>query len=204
MSMRTSLHRKHQSARWPSRDAKHRDILSVDMISLPLADFRHITHIGNDANTDSFGDLSILKKGHSLLLQSFQSEQNVFLSCSPPPKPPRLKLDETEPSKGPNWTVSPQRSTSCRTTNCTSMPLLDNKGGKKDMEKEVAGHRGDPAGSLQSPTNGTLSSGMNGESTVTPDKIDGHQDEDTCFSFSLDLGPSILDDVLQVMDKLHY
>lgn len=32
---------------------------------------------------------------------------------------------------------------------------------------------------------------------------ENQKDEDSSFNFSLDLGPSILDDVLQVMDKLH-
>lgn len=51
---------------------------------------------------------------------------------------------------------------------------------------------------------GSLSSDKDEDSTDTCDKTAGQQkDEDTGFSFSLDLGPSILDDVLQVMDKQH-
>ncbi|KAI4804449.1 hypothetical protein KUCAC02_026078 [Chaenocephalus aceratus] len=52
---------------------------------------------------------------------------------------------------------------------------------------------------------GRLNSDRDEDSTETFDKTVGlqHKEEDSGFSFSLDLGPSILDDVLQVMDKLH-
>ncbi|XP_059209942.1 cdc42 effector protein 3-like isoform X2 [Centropristis striata] len=189
MPLRTSLYRKQSSARWPSRHAKRREVLSVNMISLPLADFRHISHIGNDAHTDSFGDLSFLKMGHNLLLQSSQSEQNLFLACSPPPKPPRLNLDETEGSESPDW---PMHNASQKRKKCSSMPLLDSEDGEAEMEKEDGLGRG------------SLSSDKDEDSTETCDKTVGQlKEEDNGFSFSLDLGPSILDDVLQVMDKIH-
>ncbi|KAK1893806.1 Cdc42 effector protein 2 [Dissostichus eleginoides] len=165
MPLRTSLHRKPASGRWPNRNTKRREVLSVNMISLPLADFRHLSHIGNDSHTDSFGDLSFLKMGHNLLLQSSQSEQNLFLACSPPPKPPRVNLEEAEGSESPDWHV----------------------------------------GRLHIVGRGSLNSDRDEDSTETFDKTVGpqHKEEDSGFSFSLDLGPSILDDVLQVMDKLH-
>lgn len=201
MPLRTSLYRKPASGRWPSR--KRREVLSVNMISLPLADFRHISHIGNDAHSDSFGDLSFLKMGHGLLLQSSQSEQNLFLRCSPPPKPPRLNLDEAEGSESPDWRVSHQHNASQKRKKCSSMPLLDSEEGDEEMEK-VGYQRGNNVASSQThrPGWGSLSSDQDGDSTDTCDKTAGQQkEEDSGFSFSLDLGPSILDDVLQVMDK---
>lgn len=206
MPLRTSLYRKTSSGRWPSRNSKRREVLSVNMISLPLADFRHLSHIGNDAHTDSFGDLSFLKMGHSLLLQSSQSEQNLFLACSPPPKPPRLNLDEAEGSESPDWRGGHQNNTSQKRKKCSSMPLLDSEEGEGEVEKEDGYQRGNNVASTQihSPGWGSLSSDKDGDSTDTSDKASGqHTDEDSGFSFSLDLGPSILDDVLQVMDKLH-
>lgn len=74
------------------------------------------------------------------------------------------------------------------------------------MEKEDGYQRGNHVASSQthSPGWGSLSSDKDGDSTDNCDKTAGqHKDEDSGFSFSLDLGPSILDDVLQVMDKLH-
>ena len=178
-------------------------MLSVNMISLPLADFRHVTHIGNDGHADSFGDLSFLKRGHSLLLQSSQSEQNLFLACSPPPKPPRLNLDEPPQTDSPRW-PSILHSSSHRRTKCNSMPLLDS-------EVEEQGPR-PRVGDNYSPGRCSLSSGRDGDSTLTcPEdstltcpEDSTLQEEDSGFSFSLDLGPSILDDVLQVMEKLHH
>lgn len=202
MPLRTSLYRKPSSGRWASR--KRREVLSVNMISLPLADFRHISHIGNDAHTDSFGDLSFLKMGHGLLLQSSQSEQNLFMACSPPPKPPRLNLDEAEGSESPDWHVSHQHNTSQKRKKCSSLPLLDSEEGDEEMEKDAGYQRviNVASSQIRRPGSGSVSSDKDGDSTDTCDKTAGQQkDEDSGFSFSLDLGPSILDDVLQVMNK---
>ncbi|XP_068577623.1 cdc42 effector protein 3-like [Cebidichthys violaceus] len=204
MPLRPSLHRKPSSGRWLSRGTKRREVLSVNMISLPLADFRHITHVGNDAHTDSFGDLSFLKLGHSLLLQSSQSEQNLFLACSPPPKPPRLNLDEAEGPGSPEWNVRHKDSASQRRQKCSSLPLLDSEEGEAEMEKEDGYQSGNNVAPnlARSLGRGSLNSDKDEDSTETCDKTGGqHEEEDSGFSFSLDLGPSILDDVLQVMDK---
>lgn len=204
MPLKASLHRKPASGHWPSRISKRKEVLSVNMISLPLADFRHITHIGN--NADSFGDLSFLKLEHSLLLQSSQSEQSVFVTCSPPPKPPRMNLDETERRESSDVSVKHQHSNSQKRKKCNSMPLLDSDTGDAGAEKGDGYQRGNNASSNQ--THGTrwgsTGSERDDDITDTCDKAEAQQkDEDSGFSFSLDLGPSILDDVLQVMDKLH-
>ncbi|KAG7453939.1 hypothetical protein JOB18_025555 [Solea senegalensis] len=201
MPLRTSLYRKQACGRWTSRNSKRREVLSVNMISLPLADFRHITHIGNDAHTDNFGDLSFLKMGQSLLLQSSQSEQNLFMACAPPPKPPRLNLDGTEGSESPDWSVG---NTSQKRKKCSSMPLLDTEEVEEEIEKVDGYRRGNNVACSQTlgAGRGSASSTKDGDSTEMHDKTTEKQrEEDSGFSFSLDLGPSILDDVLQVMDK---
>ncbi|XP_030212493.1 cdc42 effector protein 3 [Gadus morhua] len=200
MPLRTTF-RKQYSGRW-RLNSKHREVLSVNMISLPLADFRHVSHIGNNAHTDSFGDLSFLKKGHSLLLKSSQSEQNLFLACSPPPKPPRLNLDEEAPGN-PGWDGA--RHAPQKRKKCSSLPLLDTE----EMEEEMDGmmeyqHR---ASNLRhSPSRGSLSSERDRDSSATcsEDVASQLKEEDSSLSFSLDLGPSILDDVLRVMENLHH
>lgn len=206
MPLRTSFYRKQSSGRWPSRNSKRREVLSVNMISLPLADFRHISHIGNDAHRDSFGDLSFLKMGHSLLLQSSQSEQNLLMACSPPPKPPRLNMVESGGSKSPDWSVSSQHISQKR-KKCSSLPLLDSEEGEGETEKKD-GKEGNNGASNQPRSHewGSVSTDrdVSTASTETCNKTSGQiKEEDNGFSFSLDLGPSILDDVLQVMDKLH-
>ncbi|XP_068183980.1 cdc42 effector protein 3 [Antennarius striatus] len=44
-----------------------RDILSPDMISPPLGDFRHTIHIGKGGERDAFGDMSFLQGRYELL-----------------------------------------------------------------------------------------------------------------------------------------
>ncbi|XP_020343683.1 cdc42 effector protein 3-like [Oncorhynchus kisutch] len=204
MPLKMSLCRKPASARW-SRTQKRREVLSVNMISLPLADFCHVAHIGNNASSDSFGDLSFLKGGHSLILHSSQSEHNLFLACYPPPKPPRLNLGEAEALKIPEWTRAHlSHSTSERRKEYRSLPMLDSEEGEGAIEASVSTSHGVMVSS-HSPGRGSLSSGRDGDSTQTCHENTLQLDEvDNSFSFSLDLGPSILDDVLQVMDRLHY
>lgn len=198
MPLRTSTNRKPSSSHISRRIAKHRETVTVNMISLPLGDFRHISHIGNNALTDSFGDLSFLKKGNSLLRHSSKSEQNLFLACVPPPKPPRLNLDlnGTEAKQSPKWSLDHRKK------KCSSMPLLDSDEGD-EVDKDEDFQRRNKDGSNEahgfglsdasSCTNGGFTESYNGDV----------KDEDNSFSFNVDLGPSIMDDVLQVMEKLH-
>lgn len=44
-----------------------RDVLSPDMISPPLGDFRHTIHIGREGQRDVFGDISFLQGNYELL-----------------------------------------------------------------------------------------------------------------------------------------
>lgn len=203
MPLRASLHRKQSSSRWSSRHSKRKEVLSVNMISLPLADFRHISHIGSNAHKDSFGDLSFLKMGHNLLLQSSQSEQNIFLACSPPPKPPRLNLEDTdaEVTESSDWSGDLHHKSSQKRKKCSSMPLLDSEGGDEEIMDRY--QRGSILSS-QVHCSGQDSMSLNRDEDFTESqekKVGQKKDEDSGFSFSLDLGPSILDDVLQVMDK---
>lgn len=167
------------------------------MISLPLADFRHLTHVDSDVNRGSFGDLSFLKQGHRLLMQSSQSEQNLLQACLPPLKPPRLNLNETELGQDSDEWKFQYHPASERHKKCKSLPLLDNE----DVEEKAYELHQEEASVSESYGWGSLSSGRDstqtGHEEFQPDEID------TTFTFDLDLGPSILDDVLQVMNKLH-
>ncbi|KAJ8248238.1 hypothetical protein GJAV_G00239890 [Gymnothorax javanicus] len=55
-----------------------RDILSPDMISPPLGDFRHTVHIGKGGERDAFGDMSFLQGNFDLLAgkERVSSQQN--------------------------------------------------------------------------------------------------------------------------------
>lgn len=194
MPLRT-LPSKPSSRRWSGRSRQK--VLTVNMISYPLADFRHLTHLGTDINR-SFGDLSFLQPGPGLIRQSSQSEQNLFLACSPPPKPPRINMDRLEESNGGNEFSSQQKLIAQRRRKCSSLPLLDTDEVEEEGDHEV--HHEATAMS-QSPGRGSTGSVKNvallGSEEFTLDETD------PSFTFDLDLGPSILDDVLQVMNRLH-
>ncbi|TNM99658.1 cdc42 effector protein 3 [Takifugu rubripes] len=64
-----------------------RDILSPDMISPPLGDFRHTIHIGKGGQRDAFGDMSFLQGKYELLpgkgdVQPQFSIQSEFLRAN--------------------------------------------------------------------------------------------------------------------------
>ncbi|XP_039519018.1 cdc42 effector protein 3-like [Pimephales promelas] len=196
MPLRTSLHRRPGSGRWRlSRLSSRKEVVSMNMISLPLADFRHLSHIGVDGHTESFGDLSFLKEGRSLLLQSSRSEQNLFLTSDPPPKPPRISLDE-DPVR--EYGPGTRSGNPVRRQKCSSLPLLD----VEEEEDECV----EAGGIIRSPARGSLSSGRDSTQTNPEETQRGEPEEpdmtDAAFTFSLDLGPSILDSVLQVMEKV--
>ncbi|KAM4018806.1 cdc42 effector protein 2 [Anomaloglossus baeobatrachus] len=167
-----------------TRKGKLRDVLSPDMISPPLGDFRHTIHIGSGEG-DVFGDISFLQGklhllprqntcsstcsspdatpplSHSQLpspvlknaisLPTISEPQALSLLQAPPPKPPRLHLDEK--SKSPEKEIS------------KPFQVIDNGFTPEVKEEKFLAH----AGSL--------------------------------LSLHVDLGPSILDDVLQIMNK---
>lgn len=49
------------------KKSRLRDILSPDMISPPLGDFRHTVHIGKGGGEDTFGDMSFLQGKYELI-----------------------------------------------------------------------------------------------------------------------------------------
>uniref|UniRef100_W5NMF7 CRIB domain-containing protein n=2 Tax=Lepisosteus oculatus TaxID=7918 RepID=W5NMF7_LEPOC len=187
MPLKSSLHLKSPSPRW-SKKQKRKEVLSVNMISLPLGDFRHLSHIGSGGSGDTFGDLSFLNRGHSLLLKSSQSEQNLLLACAPPPKPPRLNPEEDRSRESTAWG---DIYSSHRRQISSSMPLLDSEE-LDNLQHEDHSDTTDKH---------SFSSGRDTETTLSFEEDPLPVEEEPAFSLNLDLGPSILDDVLQVMEK---
>ncbi|XP_046876172.1 cdc42 effector protein 2 [Hypomesus transpacificus] len=232
MSTKAPIYLKRRSRK--GKKEKLRDILSSDMISPPLGDFRHTIHIGSGGGEDDlFGDLSFLQgkfhllpgqQGHSLSQRSsmygepFQfsrtasvsghtpsSESSPLLknafslpviggvqaitlplnsapppapqspqSAAPPPKPPRLHLDDRAlPSgQGPS---SPSTQSPCGMARFS--PPLPRVSSVDDV-------------CIQDP--------------YVEDDSQEHSymsHAGSLLSLHLDLGPSILDDVLQIMDS---
>nr|XP_015218166.1 PREDICTED: cdc42 effector protein 3 [Lepisosteus oculatus]XP_015218167.1 PREDICTED: cdc42 effector protein 3 [Lepisosteus oculatus]XP_015218168.1 PREDICTED: cdc42 effector protein 3 [Lepisosteus oculatus]XP_015218169.1 PREDICTED: cdc42 effector protein 3 [Lepisosteus oculatus]XP_015218170.1 PREDICTED: cdc42 effector protein 3 [Lepisosteus oculatus]XP_015218171.1 PREDICTED: cdc42 effector protein 3 [Lepisosteus oculatus] len=59
-----------------------RDILSPDMISPPLGDFRHTIHIGKGGEQDAFGDMSFLQGKYDLLPGKEEPVAQQHVACS--------------------------------------------------------------------------------------------------------------------------
>ncbi|KAK2816612.1 hypothetical protein Q7C36_022883 [Tachysurus vachellii] len=76
MSSKAPIYLKRRSRK--GKKEKLRDLLSSDMISPPLGDFRHTIHIGSGSGGDNlFGDLSFLQ-GKFHLLPGQQAQQGAI------------------------------------------------------------------------------------------------------------------------------
>lgn len=161
----------------PVSHSKKRPRLDRAMISAPLGDFRHTMHIGRGG--DAFGDTSFLS--------SHGGSKSNGLASDVSGSPERLSLSGADsgpfellspPGRGNGVIQSPATSTpdgSYKVRQGPDMaeqqPQVPSNGGGWDLHQKI---------SLESPT---LEYG------------------ESLLSFQLDLGPSILDEVLGVMDR---
>ncbi|NXW52443.1 BORG1 protein, partial [Nyctiprogne leucopyga] len=231
MSTKVPIYLKRGSRK--GKKEKLRDILSSDMISPPLGDFRHTIHIGSGGESDMFGDISFLQGKFHLLPRTESGcdpdkdspeaapfefsrtatisgrEQSSSETSSPllknaislpviggpqaltlpsaqaPPKPPRLHLDDKSapaPSRGDDGDGD------------------DGDGGDDDEEEE--GDEGTSVSPLPYPCASRFAAPTNGfaeeKGDVEPSFL---SHAGSLLSLHVDLGPSILEDVLQVMEK---
>ncbi|KAM4722660.1 cdc42 effector protein 2 [Rhinophrynus dorsalis] len=166
-----------------TRKGKLRDVLSPDMISPPLGDFRHTIHIGSGEG-DVFGDVSFLQGKFHLLPQSHPGSTGCSPSTTPPPShpdipspllknaislpaiggPQALSLPQAPPPKPPRLHLDENCKSPLRHVGGDAHPL-DNGVSAEEREKQILVH----AGSL--------------------------------LSLHVDLGPSIMEDVMQIMDR---
>ncbi|KAM9326567.1 cdc42 effector protein 2-like [Gastrophryne carolinensis] len=207
---------------------KLRDVLSREMISPPLGDFRHSAHIGLDGQEDMFGELSFLHGKYDLLpslsrklvIQNTNSSlDHEFPSCDrdnsfrpflknavslpvvtgtqskerAPPKPPRLHL-ENVPSQR-SMSISYGEGCFHREEDM-SFSSISQEESSRFLTTSTCSSEGSITGSNLC-TQGTQESqdktdGADSNNTDTP--------SESLFGLELDLGPSILDDVLRIMD----
>ncbi|NWS78478.1 BORG1 protein, partial [Crotophaga sulcirostris] len=218
MSTKVPIYLKRGSRK--GKKEKLRDILSSDMISPPLGDFRHTIHIGSGGESDMFGDISFLQGKFHLLPRtesSFDSDKDspdaapfefsrtatisgreqpssetsspllknaislpvigglqalTLPSAQAPPKPPRLHLDDKSPPVR-SWEEGGEENSEDRSTTPLSHPC---------------------ASRFTAPTNGFTEDKGNAEPPFL-------SHAGSLLSLHVDLGPSILEDVLQVMEK---
>lgn len=206
MSTKVPIYLKRGSRK--GKKEKLRDLLSSDMISPPLGDFRHTIHIGSGGGGDTFGDISFLQgKLHLLpgtaaaegpeedgaydLPFQFTRTATVYGRELPDGLSPLLKNAISLPAMG-----GPQALTLPAAQAPPKPPRLH-------LESPPRSPQPSPpeAGSVdlwRIPEAGSPPNGL------TPEP--GAEEPFLCHASSLlslhvDLGPSILDDVLQIMEQ---
>ncbi|XP_062368037.1 cdc42 effector protein 2 [Cinclus cinclus] len=172
MSTKVPIYLKRGSRK--GKKEKLRDILSSDMISPPLGDFRHTIHIGSGGQSDTFGDISFLQ-GKLHLLPRGSAEPTPF------------EFSRAAAASGVEAATAP----SPLLKNAISLPAL---GGAQALTLPSA----------QAPPKPPR---LHLEETTTPASPASPRAEPlasqagSLLSLHVDLGPSILEDVLQVMDR---
>uniref|UniRef100_A0A8C5K1L6 Cdc42 effector protein 2 n=1 Tax=Jaculus jaculus TaxID=51337 RepID=A0A8C5K1L6_JACJA len=204
MSTKVPIYLKRSSCK--GKKEKLRDLLLSDMISPPLGDFRHTIHIGSSGGDDMFGDIFLQGKFHLL---------------------PGTAVEE--PEEDGSFDLPFQFT--CIATLCgrelpnEASPLLKNAislrviGGPQALtlptaqappkpprlHLETPQHSPQPsqeeAGNVdiwRIPEAGSTHNGLTPESEVEEPFL---SHASSLLSLHVDLGPSILDDVLQIMDQ---
>ncbi|GCB78616.1 hypothetical protein scyTo_0016841 [Scyliorhinus torazame] len=234
---------------------KLRDILSPDMISPPLGDFRHTIHIGNGGEHDVFGDISFLQgkydllpgnqgkaklgqyAGHSEFLRANSTPNSTFSETpspvlknaislpsiggsqaltlplltamtivskqdfSPPPKPPRLHpateehMPDNDEQRGNGHIITEGREVK-------KFPkVLQNGEPNVNHSHNFIGQSTVCKNVEEDPTHCSMQYGVTSTDNSSEDTLLNLTG--SLLSLQLDLGPSILDDVLNVMDRQH-
>nr|XP_015105406.1 cdc42 effector protein 2 [Vicugna pacos] len=185
---------------------KLRDLLSSDMISPPLGDFRHTIHIGSGGGSDMFGDISFLQGKFHLLPGTAVEEAEEDGSFELPFQFTRTStLCGRELPDGPSPLLK----------NAISLPVIGGpqaltlptaqappKPPRLHLETPQPSPQPSPqeAGSVdiwRIPEAGSAHSGLTESGAEEP--FLSHAS--SLLSLHVDLGPSILDDVLQIMDQ---
>lgn len=171
---------------------RSRTDLTVEMISAPLSDFRHTMHVGHGG--DAFGDTSFLSVPHKstnqvckndLLLRRFrgskrsQSERNSSAVSYILPANSTISLPYV--SEDQDVTLSLPKSTSLNFPETNGKTAVVG-GPSLEVEEQCFGEPSELP-------------------KFTPPSGTGMKHAESMLSFHIDLGPSMLGDVLGVMDQ---
>uniref|UniRef100_A0A493U475 CDC42 effector protein 2 n=1 Tax=Anas platyrhynchos platyrhynchos TaxID=8840 RepID=A0A493U475_ANAPP len=166
--------------------SKLRPVLSCDMISPPLGDFRHTIHVGSGGEGDTFGDVSFLRGKFHLLPRAEPPTTSSSSSSS------SFRFTRTS-TLGERPTSSEVDSPLLK--NAVSLPIL---GAPRALAL--------PAAPPKPPR-------LHLDERVGVEEEEEEEEEEergaeaflphagSLLSLHVDLGPSILEDVLQVMEK---
>lgn len=204
MSTKVPIYLKRGSRK--GKKEKLRDLLSSDMISPPLGDFRHTIHIGSGGGDDMFGDISFLQGKFHLLPGTAVEEAEEDGSFDLP-----FQFTRTTTVCGRELPdgLSPLLK------NAISLPVIGGpqaltlptaqappKPPRLHLESPQPSPQPSPQGAgnvdvWRIPEAGSPHNGMSPEPEAEEPFL---SHASSLLSLHVDLGPSILDDVLQIMD----
>lgn len=182
--------------------------LTTEMISAPLGDFRHTMHVGRSG--DAFGDTSFLSS------RSGEPPQDGTYPRSPRPgllsrtfRSSKRSQSVTRVDQRENTLLPPSGSPTF-VKNAMSLPFLNNEDGDTGSGRMLKSLASSPL--KQQPSNGAAAHGLDlelhercfGELTdlrPSPTYRGGMKHAESVMSFHVDLGPSMLGDILGVMEK---
>ncbi|KAK6470671.1 cdc42 effector protein 3-like [Huso huso] len=225
---------------------KLRDVLSVDMISPPLGDFRHSAHVGPAGEGDMFGDVSFMqgkldllpetgrraseeaaqgrtlrdeflagKKNHSGSLLKSAVSLPAFGQELPPPKPPRLHLSDCPGLRFMSVSHSAETGVCFRGDEELSYSTSVSAGFGHLLASSSSLSEGSSSSSEEMGAGCSCYGPLGPSRGLSLDSDAGLSNEDllseirepadvpkseSVFKMDLDLGPSILEDVLRIMD----
>lgn len=192
--------------------------LTAEMISAPLGDFRHTMHVGRGG--DAFGDTSFLSTRSGEPPREPDTKQG-----SPGSKPGLLSRTfrsskrSQSVNRGDRYEykmTAPSGGTSSFVKNAISLPYLNDEDTERGQQlpKSVSSSPMKTLSEVESkPVNGAaaiakldpeLDERNFGELTDLPSSIPkggGMKHAESMMSFHIDLGPSMLGDILSVMEK---
>ncbi|XP_056366317.1 cdc42 effector protein 2 isoform X2 [Oenanthe melanoleuca] len=192
MSTKVPIYLKRGSRK--GKKEKLRDILSSDMISPPLGDFRHTIHIGSGGQSDTFGDISFLQGKFHLLPRA----------GAEPAGPEPFEFARAATMSGAEAAAA---AASPLLKNAISLPAL---GGAQALTLPAAQAPPKPPRLHldEAPVSPVGRANGEAEAPVSPQhgRAKGEAQPPASHAGSLlslhvDLGPSILDEVLQVMER---
>lgn len=200
MSSKAPIYLKRRSRK--GKKEKLRDLLSSDMISPPLGDFRHTIHIGSGAGGDNlFGDLSFLQGKFHLLPGQQCHQGTIQWSCAANGNSPLLKNALSLPVIGGVQALMLPPSAPVASQPPAPAMAPPPKPPRLHLESPHTSLPGSPKRSLdqEKPC-------IRSEEKVWEKQCDKNDEPSylshagSLLSLHLDLGPSILEDVLQIMD----
>lgn len=200
-----------------STKRRSRADLTAEMISAPMGDFRHTMHVGRSG--DAFGDTSFLSSNESLRKTEETSSKPGLLSRTF--RSSKRSHSVTRYDKRDTLEVS--RDSMIFVKNAVSLPQLNDKEDERSIGRVPKSLSSSPIKTVSSEKSGDIQVNGGASCNVSDKDLEAFKDErdfgditdlpdpmpkggmkhaESIMSFHVDLGPSMLGDILSIMDKM--